>query len=330
MRQDPAVARTQAPRRGTAVGLCLLTCGLLVLLAVRHAQAVESLAPMSFGMETSDVLVFALLVALLASAAALLVRAHRQGLSVRTLKAQGAAAVLLVAAVLTIGSPRAVYEAQGGLGNAYSSQLFLDFSPVMPWLVGAVVVAALGLLPVAAAAVVFTAADRVPLTRRKRAVALAACAVAALLLLAALEREAALLGVVRGEAQQLSRANAVVWVAGLWALMAAGWSAGALRHAGRSIARLALVVPLALLLGSALLVLGQDGRHECCFAYAPVQGAFPDAVVEPGVADVYRPPPLTPDLLLLAGCLVVGVGPPLGLGAVQRLRVRTSASTPPG
>ena len=48
------------------------------------------------------------------------------------------------------------------------------------------------------------------------------------------------------------------------------------------------------------------------------------------VEDTYAPPPLGSDLLLLAGCLAIGVALPLGLRQLQLRRVSTSASTPPG
>jgi hypothetical protein len=326
------VTTPTARRRGRDTGLCLLLCALLTLAAARHVQALESVAPLSFGIETPDVLLLSVLTALLAGASALTARAHRRGLAARAVAAVGGGIVLLVAVLVAFGDPEVTYETNGGLGlgGAYSSQLYLDFSPVLPWLVGVVAIAALGLLPVAAVGAAVGAGGRARLTRRRRTAALLACGAAALVMVAALEREVALLGVVQGEAQQLTSADALVWVAGLWGLVAAGWSARALGVASDSVQRLALVVPAALLLGSVLLVLGQPGRHACCFAYAPPQQVSPEAALEPAPQEglpareeAYVPPPVGPDLLLLAGCLAVGAALPIGLRRVVRATAGT-------
>ena len=168
---------------------------------------------------------------------------------------------------------------------------------------------------------------RVRLTRLRRAGALGACLLAVLLLIVALEREVALLDLARGNPQQLNSADALVWVAGLWAVLAVCWSALALR--GEHVARPALLLPVVVLLGGVLLLLGQGGRHECCYYHVSTP-VLADAVVEPDTVDLYTPPPLARDLLLLVGCLAVGVALPLALRALQLRRVSTSASTPPG
>ena len=300
---------TAQARRGSAAGLCLLVAGLLVLLAVRHAQARYYFG--GFGLQLRDIVVFAVLVALLAGAAGLLDRAWRSGLPAVAVPLLGGAAGLLVVVLLVMGDPYQV-----GFSNsrgAYSSELFLDFSAELLWGPAVVVVAALGLLPVAAVAAALGLGSRMNLGRA-RVAALVLCVVAAVLLLAVLERSVALLDVLRGDAQQLTEIEAVTWVAALWALCGVGWSAlGLLRGTALVVA---LLVPLGAAVGAAVL-LATSERHTCCYSYAPPDGA-------------YVPPPVGPDLLLLAGSLAAGVGLPLALRRIQLRRVSTSASTPPG
>ena len=327
-----------APRRA-GLGLCLLVCALLILLAVRHVQALTMLAPLSFGIQVRDVVLFAVLVALLAGACAALVRAQRRGLSRRALGSLGGGVVLLLALLVLAGDPEKVGYGEigfsgGGFSGAYSSQLFLDFAPTLPWEGAAVLIALLGLLPVAAVSAAAARGGRIAVTSRRRVAVLSVCAVAALLLLFHLERSVALLDLLRGRTQELGEAAAVTWVALLWALLAVGWSALAVHRAAATLARLAVLVPLGVLLGAGLLLLDERGRHECCFAYA-FFGEVPRTFVEPqdGVASVqdwYGVPPIGPDLLVLAGSLAVGVALPVTLRWIQLRRVSTSASTPPG
>ena len=297
----------EAHRRDVAV--CLLATALLIAVAVRHAQVLHDVG--TFGLPADDAVLYAVVVVLLAGLAALVDRARRRGLPTRAVQALVVLVVLLATALLP-GREDVTYEGSGSFGGGpYSSRLTLDFSPELTWLRGVVAVAALGLLPVAGAGAWLGRGGSLRVPTGRRVVAVLACVLAAGLVLRELERSVALLDVLRGEAQQLASDAAVTWVAGLWALVALGVSARALRRP--DVARLALVVPAGVLVGYALLVLEDAPRHDCCFSYAPVEE--------------YVPPPVGPDLLLLAGCLLVGVVLPLGL---QRLRVRTSASTPPG
>lgn len=299
--------------RGRATALPLLTCGLLIVVAVQHARGLAMLG--GFGLSATDVALFAVLIVLLAGAAALLHRAQQRGLSTGVVRALTAAVLVLLVVVLAGRDADEVLYGSGGFGSAYSSTLLLDFSPEAPWATGLVVVAALGLLPVAGAAAWFRRGGRLPLGRPGRALLVAVSAGAALVLLVHLELSVALLDLLRGDAQELTAIDALTWVALLWSLVAVAWSAASLRRPEP--ARLAVLTPAVALLAWGLLLATEADRHECCFAYAPLDGP----VVE------YVPPPVLPDLLLLTGCLLVGVGLPVGL---QRLRVRTSASTPPG
>ena len=318
-----------AASRRAATTACLVVAALLVALAVRHVRALHAFG--TFGMPVPDVLLLAVLVALLAATAALLGRANRAGLGRPAVRGLLAGIALLV--VLVAGAPGAdqLDPVDDGwfFSSAYSSTLFLDFTPELPWLVGFLVVAALGLLPVAGVAAAVGAAGRMRLTRRRRAALLASCAVAALLLLVVLERSVALLDLVRGEAQQLDEGHGVLWVASLWSLAAVLWAAGALLRSRVDVAQLALLVPLAVLPGAALLLLDERGRHDCCFSYTtePYPVGEPEEVAQ---VPAYVPPPLGPDLLVLAGALAVGFAPPVTLRALQLRRVSTSASTPPG
>lgn len=302
--------------RARDTALLLLTCGLLIAVAVQHARTLARLG--GFGLSATEVVLFAVLVVLLAGAAALLHQAQRQGLSTRTVRALVPAIVVLLLVVIAgrDADEISAYGAGGlGLGGAYSSTLLLDFSPELPWATAVVVVAALGLLPVAGAAAWSRRDGRLRLDRRSRAALLAVCAAAVVVLLVHLELSVALLDVVAGEAQQLTALDALTWVAALWSLVAVLGSVASLR--GPDVARLAVLAPAVVLLAWGLLLLGDAERHTCCFAYAPLDGS----------AFEYVPPPLLPDLLLLGGCLLVGVALPVVL---HSRRSSTSASTPPG
>ena len=295
--------------------LVLLACALLIGVAVLHARLLVLLG--GFGMSAEDVALFAVVVFLLAGGSALLHRAQRQPLPARATWALGAGVlVLLVVVVGAWRSDDAVYGySTGGFSGAYSSTLLLDFSPELPWGTAVVVVAALGLLPVAAAAAWVGHLRRIPLSRRLRVPLLLVAVAAGVVLLVHLERSVALLDLARGDSQQLAALDALVWVALLWSLAAVAASAVAVRRSEAGL--LAVLVPLVVLVAWGLLLVDGRPRHACCFAYAPVDGS-PLA---------YQPPPLLPDLLLLGLCLLIGLVLPTVL---QLRRSRTSASTPPG
>lgn len=266
---------------------------LLLALLAAHARALHRIGIAVFAV---DALLMALLVA--AAVAVLL----------RPLPGRWAAAAsALVAAVLLAGGGRlwillgASERDPGGFG----------FDPGFTSLregTGSVVVLLLGLLPVVAAGAWRPGRSR-PLSRPLRALAVACCALTALVVLRDLERALALRDLVRGLSQELGLQHALTGVAALWTLSALVLCAAALRHPRvRPLAAL-LPVGLAALWGRVLLA--DPPRYLCCFTYS---------------SGPYEEPPLLPDLLLVAGVLVVGLLPL----AVQLRRVSTSASTPPG
>ena len=291
-------------------GVCALLACLLLLLVGLRAADLRDLG--GFGVPVRDALLMAAGLALAGTVLVLLRRSRRRAVPWAALA--GVAAAVAIHAWLLLGIdlrpelPDTEEPWVLSFGEPYGSHLEITFLPELRPGTGALVVGALGLLPVAGL-VALLPGRAAPVPRGLRAASLLAAAVAAALVQRDLDRALGLQRLLQWQPQQLGVADAVTTVAGLWALCALLLSATALWR-GRARA-LAVVLPFVLLMAWGALLLADPPRRVCCYSYG-----FPAGDENP-----FR------DYGVLLVALLIGLAP---LAIAQLRRVRTSPSTPSG